>query len=127
MEEAADVGCNRLLQLVPRGACNYTGRDHWNCRVAVGTGGAETERHPFDAPGDGFRVERADLGGLDYPQKSAGTGWRNPARILLADRGRRSSDCHSYGSSGRIPQRCEWTRIGVSRTTGTGDSLTGFS
>jgi len=37
----------------------------------------------------------------------------NSARIPLANRGRSSSDCHSNGSPGRIPQWCEWTRIDV--------------
>jgi hypothetical protein len=58
-------------------AYKHTRRDHWNCRVAMGTRGAETERHPFDASSDGLRVERADLGGVVHPQKSAAAERRN--------------------------------------------------
>jgi hypothetical protein len=35
--------------------------------VAVGTRGAETERHPLDASGDGMRVERPDRVGVVHP------------------------------------------------------------
>jgi hypothetical protein len=58
------------MQLSRRGDCNHTGGRHWNSRVAVGTRGAESERHLLDASSDGMRVDRPDLGGVVHPPES---------------------------------------------------------
>ena len=70
MEEAAPAGFGGLLQLACRGNLDHTRCSYRDSRVAVGTRRAETEKHPFDASGDGLRIERADLGGLIHPHAS---------------------------------------------------------
>src|SRR5712664_1136789 len=84
MEEPAPTGCGGLLQLARRGDRNPTRRSHRNSRVAVGARGAKTERHPFDASGDGMRVNRPHLGGVVHPYEDPAETTSSPARIPLA-------------------------------------------
>src|SRR6266403_2772232 len=115
MEEAAPDGCGGLLQLARRGDRNHTRGSHRNSRVAVGTRGTETERHPFDASSDGMPVERPDLYGVVHPHENPAETRRDPAGIPLAARGcgriRRRTD----GTPRRFSQWSEWTGIDVLR------------
>src|SRR5690349_3881709 len=113
MEEAASPGSSGLLQLARRGDRNHTRGSHRNSRLAVGTRGPETERHPFDASIDGMRVKCPDLCGVVHPHENPSEPRRDPAWIPLADRG----CCRSHRRTDWTPwwfsQRSEWTWIDV--------------
>src|ERR1700693_3529563 len=111
MEEAAPAGCGGLLQLTRRGDRNHTRGGHRNSRVAVGTRGAETERHPFDASSDGMPVERPDLWGVVHPHENPAETRGGPAGIPLAGRGCRRSHRRTDGTPRRLSQWSEWTGI----------------
>src|SRR5689334_17948093 len=113
MEEAAPVGRGCLLQPASRGDRNHTSGCHRNPRVAMGTRGPKTERHPFDASGDGMPIERSDLRGVVHPCKNPTEPARGPARIPLADRGGGRSHRRTDRTPRRLSQRSEWTRIGA--------------
>src|SRR5205809_1828329 len=106
MEEAAPAGCDRLLQLARRGDRHHTRDRHRHSRVAVGTRGSKTERHPFDASGDGMRVKRPDLDGVVHPHENPTEPRKSHARIPPADRG-----CsRSYRHTDSTPRRMDRDR-----------------
>src|SRR5579863_5706739 len=113
MEEPAAPGCGCLLQLARRGDRNDTRGGHRDHRLAVGTRGAETERYPFDASGDGMPIDRRDLRGVVHPCENPAETTRGPARIPLADRGGGRSHRRADWTPRRLSQWSEWTRIEV--------------
>ncbi len=72
--------------------------------------GGKRKDETSDAPGNGMRFERADLGGLAPAQDSAAGGWRDPSRIPPAGGSSGSCGRGFDRAPGRIPQRSEWPR-----------------
>src|SRR5438445_4415316 len=115
MEEAAPAGCDRLLQLARRGDRHHTRDRHRHSRVAAGTRGSKTERHHFDASGDGMRVKRPDLDGVVHPHENPTEPRKSHARRPPADGGCSRSYRRTDSTPRRLSQWSEWTGIEVFR------------